>query len=49
MSNIKAPWLAFYGDVPQHLTYPDCSMFDLVERSANLYPKNIAFTFMGKA
>lgn len=49
MSNVKAPWLAFYGDVPRHLTYPDCSMFDLVERSANLYPKNIAFTFMGKA
>ncbi|MEN6339455.1 MAG: AMP-binding protein [Clostridiaceae bacterium] len=49
MSNIKAPWLAFYGDVPQHLTYPDCSMFDLVERSANLYPRNNAFTFMGKA
>ena len=48
MSNVKAPWLAFYGDVPRHLTYPDCSMFDLVKRSANLYPKNIAFTFMGK-
>jgi len=48
MTNIKAPWLAFYGDVPKHLTYPDCSMFDLVERSAGLYPNNLAYTFMGK-
>jgi len=49
MSNIKAPWLSFYGEVPRHLTYPDDSMFDMVERTANLYPGNDAFTFMGKA
>jgi len=49
MSNVKAPWLAFYGEVPRNLTYPDCSMYALVERSAGLYPGNIAFTFMGKA
>ncbi len=47
MSNVKAPWLAFYGDVPQHLTYPDCSMTDQVEEIANLYPSYTAFSFMG--
>jgi len=41
MSNVKAPWLAFYGEVPRNLTYPDCSMYALVERSAGLYPGNI--------
>ena len=48
MSNIKAPWLNFYGEVPQHLVYPDCSMVDMVERQAALYPDYLAFTFMGK-
>ncbi len=49
MSNVKAPWHAFYGDVDQRLSYPDVSMFDMVERAANLYPDYNAVTFMGKA
>ena len=47
MSNVKAPWLAFYGDVDPQLDYPDVSMFDMVERAANLYPDYQAITFMG--
>ena len=49
MSNVAAPWFAFYGEVDQKLTYPDASMFDMVERAANLYPNYTAVTFMGKA
>ena len=49
MSNVSAPWLAFYGEVDQKLSYPDASMFDMVERAANLYPDYTAVTFMGKA
>lgn len=30
----KAPWLAFYGVVPEHLQYPDCTMYEAVERCA---------------
>ena len=48
MSNIKAPWLAFYGEVDHKLSYPDVSMFDMVERTAGLYPDYTAITFMGK-
>ena len=48
MSNVKAPWFAFYGDVDQRLNYPDVSMYDMVERAANLYPNYQAITFMGK-
>lgn len=48
MSNVKSPWLAFYGEVDPQLDYPDCSMFDLVERCAGQYPNFEAITFMGK-
>lgn len=49
MSNVSAPWLAFYGEVDHKLSYPDASMFDMVERTSNLYPNYNAITFMGKA
>ena len=48
MSNVDAPWFAFYGDVDPRLIYPDVSMYDMVERAANLYPNYQAITFMGK-
>jgi len=49
MSNLSAPWFEFYGEVDRTLSYPDASMFDMVERAANLYPNYDAITFMGKA
>ncbi len=48
MSNVNAPWLSFYGEVDARLSYPDVSMYDMVERAANLYPSFKAVTFMGK-
>ena len=30
----KAPWLSSYKNVPEHLDYPDISMFELIERNA---------------
>ena len=45
--NIRAPWLAFYGDVEHHLDYPDDSMYDAVRRAAEQYPDTLAITFMG--
>ena len=47
MHNIKAPWLAFYGDVEPHLNYPDGSMYDVVAQCSAQYPDNLAITFMG--
>ncbi len=48
MSNVKAPWLAFYGEVTATLDYPDSSMLDLVQQAAARYPDTNAVTFMGK-
>ena len=45
---IKAPWTAFYENVPAHLDYPDDSMVDLVEKTARRYPELYAYEFMGQ-
>ena len=47
MSEIKAPWLKFYGNVPEKLDYPDCSMFEKVQEIAEKYPEYTAYEFMG--
>lgn len=46
MSN--RPWLKFYGNVPESLTYPDYSMYEQIKKTAEKYPKFIALDFMGK-
>lgn len=48
MSEVKTPWLNFYGVVPQHLNYPDWTMAEAVEKIAEKYPDYIAYDFMGK-
>ena len=47
-NHVKAPWLAFYGVVPEHLQYPDCTMYEAVERCAQKYPSYPAYVFMGR-
>ncbi len=47
-SLVKAPWLAFRGEVPETLEYPDCTMVQAVERCAEKYPDKIAYIFMGR-
>ena len=49
MSEVKTPWKPYMGDVPMHLDYFQGSMFDAVERIADMYPNNIAFDFMGRS
>jgi long-chain acyl-CoA synthetase len=44
---LNAPWLRHYGDIPQNLEYPDCSMADLVSESARRYPNVPAYDFFG--
>ena len=45
----SAPWLAFYGNTPATLKYPNKTMFALLSDAARQYPSAIAHTFMGKA
>lgn len=46
-SEIKAPWVRFYGKVPAHLEYPKGSMMDAVSAVAEKYPDQAAYTFQG--
>lgn len=48
MSQIKAPWLKNYGEVPANLDYPDCSMSDAVFKTADAYADHTALEFMGR-
>ncbi len=48
MNEIKTPWLKYYGVVPHHLNYPECTMTGAVEQVAKQYPDYIAYDFMGK-
>ena len=48
-SQVKAPWLDNYGDVPKTLDYFDGTMWEMVERAANERPAHIAYDFMGKS
>ena len=45
---IDAPWLDSYGDVPHSLDYPDCSMAQLVLKTAEQYPDIMAYDFFGR-
>lgn len=46
--NSEAPWLKYYGTMPHTLTYPDCSMVDMIEQIAKKYPDQCAYSFMGE-
>ena len=48
ISEPAAPWRRHYGDMPFSLDYPDCSMFDMVEKCAADNPDYIAYDFLGK-
>ncbi len=41
----KTPWAAYSKGVPLHLSYPDCAMVDMVEKSAEMAPNTLAYTF----
>ena len=46
---LSAPWRAYYGSTPASLDYPRLTMYQMVSRTAKQYPRNNAYTFMGKA
>ncbi len=45
---VKTPWVKNLGDVPAHLEYPDCSMYEALEQIAKQYPDYTACVFMGR-
>jgi long-chain acyl-CoA synthetase len=44
----SAPWLRYYGDTPQHLQYPEKTVYQMVLAAAEENPKLPAYEFMDK-
>lgn len=44
----NAPWLAYYGSTPATIPYPECTMYQMVEKTAKRLPKSDAYVFMGR-
>ena len=44
----NAPWTAFYGNTPASLSYPEKTMYQMLHETAQQYPQNTAYVFMGK-
>ena len=46
---MSKPWLKNWPEnVPQSIQYPDVSLFELLRRTAKLFPRNTAIIFFGK-
>ncbi|MFW9772923.1 MAG: AMP-binding protein, partial [Candidatus Thorarchaeota archaeon] len=42
------PWLKFYDKyVPEHIDYPETTIYNAVKQTAEKYPDSIAYDFMG--
>ena len=44
----SAPWLKYYDEASRHLKYPQKTIYEMVKATADQYPKNCAYEFMGK-
>ncbi len=42
-----APWLRYYGNVPESIDYPQVTMYEAVAMTATKYPSDVAYDFMG--
>lgn len=43
----EAPWLRFYGDMPEHIDYPRKTLFQCVAQTAQAHPDAVAYEFEG--
>ena len=46
----KAPWLKYFGNIPEHLVYPQGSMYEAIKDNVNQLNKinSVAYEFQGK-
>ena len=47
-AKVRTPWKANLGNVPFHLEYPQCTLFEAVKETAEKHPDMDAFIFRGK-
>ena len=48
MDQSNAPWLKFYDNIPARADRPDTTMFELLRQTADRFPSNYAYEFLGK-
>lgn len=48
MTLTNAPWLRFYGDMPQSIDYPKLTIYQLLARNAREHPQLPAYEFQNK-
>ena len=46
-SKIKTPWYDYYDGIKKHLDYPDISLYELIEKTANNHLDNISYNYFG--
>lgn len=46
--NQNLPWAKYYPDGQTHLEYSEGSLYEELEKSTSLYPKNYAYNYFGK-
>ena len=45
----KKPWLKFYGDIPESISYPRVTMYEAVMKTVERCPEATAYDFLGYA
>lgn len=46
--DIKRVWDKYYGDIPKHIEYPTCSIYDMFYNTSKKYPLYTAYNYYGK-
>ncbi|MFW5717209.1 MAG: AMP-binding protein [Spirochaetota bacterium] len=44
----EKPWIAYYGEIPASISYPDTTLFELFERSVLDHPDSCAVDYVGE-
>lgn len=47
-SKVKTPWYGLYEDIPEHLDYPDYSIYETIRRTCEKYPNEIAYDYFNR-
>ena len=47
-SKVKTPWYGSYEDIPEHLDYPDYSIYETIRRTCEKYPNEIAYDYFNR-
>lgn len=47
-SKVKTPWYGSYENIPEHLDYPDYSIYETIRRTCEKYPNEIAYDYFNR-